>query len=304
LELDDAKIRLWDRISKKTEPFELNNEIIWGIKPYQVGHGDPKQTREDVQNRIFHSHISIDDTWKPLIVGADVQRYHLSFGQNTYIKYGKWLMYQSSQEKFESEKLVMRQTSSDLKVAFDSDRYYPQNSIFIITSKAYNLKYLLCLLNSKLFNFFYTSKNPQNQKVYAEVKPSVIKELPIKAISHPEQMQFVVKADEMLMNQKRFSETKDRFTQLIQSQWPSLKLTGKLTQWHEFSFEDFRNELEKQKIKLTLQKQTEWLQFFNEQKQQAVALQNKIKQTDREIDEMVYQLYELTKEEVTLVEKN
>jgi hypothetical protein len=44
------------------------------------------------------------------------------------------------------------------------------------------LHFLLGLLNSKLFGFVYTSANPQTGKVFAEVKPSVIKGLPIRRI--------------------------------------------------------------------------------------------------------------------------
>ena len=33
-----------------------------------------------------------------------------------------------------SDKLLMRQTSDILRVVYDSEKYYPQNSLFVITS--------------------------------------------------------------------------------------------------------------------------------------------------------------------------
>ena len=63
-------------------------------------------------------------------------------------------------------------------------------------------------------------------------------------------------------------------------------------------------ELKKQKVKLNLSEESEWMQYFNEQKQKANELQTQITQTDREIDRMVYDLYGLTDEEIKIVEES
>ena len=44
------------------------------------------------------------------------------------------------------------------------------------------------------------------------------------------------------------------------------------------------------------------MQYFNEQKQKALELKNEIDKTNREIDQMVYELYGLTEEEIKIVE--
>lgn len=105
----------------------------------------------------------------------------------------------------------------------------------------------------------------------------------------------------MLSNNSQLLEVKNKFIELLLSKWSSLNITGKLNSWYKHSFEDFRKELEKQKIKLTLQEQAEWLQYFNEQKQKAEILQQTIAQTDKEIDDLVYQLYELTDDEKAII---
>ena len=45
-------------------------------------------------------------------------------------------------------------------------------------------------------------------------------------------------------------------------------------------------------------------QFFEEQKQKALAIKNEIDITDAAIDKMVYALYGLTEEEIKIVEGN
>ena len=55
--------------------------------------------------------------------------------------------------------------------------------------------------------------------------------------------------------------------------------------------------------KLSLGKESEWMQYFNEQKQKANDLQTQINQTYPQIDRMVCDLYGLTDEEIQIVEE-
>jgi hypothetical protein len=45
---------------------------------------------------------------------------------------------------------------------------------------------------------------------------------------------------------------------------------------------------------LTLQEEADWMDYFTKKKAEALALQAEIDRLDREIDEMVYDLYGLT----------
>jgi hypothetical protein len=177
--VDSKIIDLINKLESQGVLFEERCEIIWGIKPYQTGYGFPKQTKEMIENRVYHSDILIDETWKPLLVGANINSYSINKENIQYIKYGKNLMYPSSQTKMENPKILIRQTSDKIRGYYDDEKFYCQNSIFIITSDSINLKYLLALLNSQLINFYYGIKNPQKAKVFAEIKPSVIKKIPI-----------------------------------------------------------------------------------------------------------------------------
>lgn len=182
IDLDENKKRLQEKLYTKSSPFNKNCSIIWGIKPYQIGYGVPPQTKEIMTNRVYHSMVQKGKDWKPLVVGEDVNRYHVSFPGDRFIKYGKWLMYQSNESLMLNPKILMRQTSDIIRACYDENGYYCQNSLFIVHSTDINLKFLLGLLNSKLLTFVYKLGNPQTGKIFAEIKPSVIKELPIRTI--------------------------------------------------------------------------------------------------------------------------
>jgi len=46
----------------------------------------------------------------------------------------------------------------------------------------------------------------------------------------------------------------------------------------------------------------EWMEVFEAKKAEAVQLQEQINKTDKEIDQMVYELYGLSEEEIKIVE--
>ena len=48
----------------------------------------------------------------------------------------------------------------------------------------------------------------------------------------------------------------------------------------------------------------EWMEVFETKKEEAQALKSEIDKTDREIDQMVYDLYDLTEEEIQIVENS
>ena len=117
-------------------------------------------------------------------------------------------------------------------------------------------------------------------------------------------LSFIVKADIMLATNKELQELKQQLLQLLQSNFPAVQLNKKLEQWPSLSFADFLKELSKQKIKPTLPQQAEWMNYFDNQKTKALALQTVIDKTDKEIDAMVYTLYGLSEDEIKIVEGN
>ena len=93
------------------------------------------------------------------------------------------------------------------------------------------------------------------------------------------------------------------------SQFSIEKLTKKLQNWNELDFGDFINEINKAIKKAGGDKLDDKAQFslmplFEEQQEKAQTLKAEINKTDKEIDQMVYELYGLTKEEIEIVENS
>ena len=121
-----------------------------------------------------------------------------------------------------------------------------------------------------------------------------------------EQQLFIKKADIMLEQNKNLQQLQSAFLSFIQADLKPQKLSNKLQRYYELSWDEFKSELKKSKVDLnkthSLNKVREWQVLFETEKQQALAIKTLIDQTDKEIDNMVYELYGLTAEDIAIIE--
>src|SRR5690554_4152588 len=296
------------KLEKDTIPLGDLTNIIVGIKPYQTGKGKPKQTKEDVKIKNFTTTKKIDDTYIQCIIGKDFHRYCFLQEPNMYLKYGEWLAEpRESAPFFDDEKIILRQTSDSLIGTLDTDKRINLNNVYNIgkIDDKYSLKYIMTLLNGKLLNLFYQNISQEKGRTFAEVKKVYLTKLPIKIVSYNIQILFIEKADVMLNLNTELQTASQKFIRTLQRKFEALdKLSKKLENWYELTYAEFIKELKKQKITLSLGEEAEWEDYFLTEQQKAVVLKTQIDQTDKEIDQMVYEIYGLTEDEINIVENS
>ncbi|PZX52798.1 N-6 DNA methylase [Algoriphagus ratkowskyi] len=203
------------------------------------------------------------------------------------------------------EKLIVPYRAVNNRFAYDNQQFFNDGGdIRILVLKAnveFSMKYLLALLNSKLLDWFYgfIGKSKGASREYFN-KP--LSEIPIKIVSANQQGNIIELVDSIMdvIDQKQKGESS--FINLIQSKFSIEKPSTKLQHWPDLDFKGFLGELKKAKVKLSLGEEAEWMAYFTEQKQKALALQSEINRIDAEIDQLVYELYGLTEEEIRIVE--
>ncbi len=244
---------------------------------------------------------------KKMITGSDFNRYTKP-KSHSYIIYDTDKLHRPrKKEIFEVyEKILLRQTSAYPICTIDLESHYTLDTVHngLIIDENYSSKYLLALLNSKLFRFLYENSINEGGKVFAQVKIIYIDPLPIKIAKEEIQKPFIIKVEEITSVTSQLKAIQSSLTGLFQSKFEIEKLTTKLQNWYELEFKDFLKELKKAKVQLSLSEEAEWMQYFNEQKQKAQVLKSEINRVDNEIDKMVYQLYGLSEEEIKIVEGN
>lgn len=131
---------------------------------------------------------------------------------------------------------------------------------------------------------------------------------PLKIPKITNEQPFNEKADLMLSLNKDLQYKVNLLNKYFNSTFRLEKLSQKLQNWHELEFGDIIKELNKAikkegGKKLTKTDELEWMDVFEKQKTEVQALKTKIEKTDKEIDQMVYDLYGLTVEEIRIVEE-
>lgn len=281
-----------------------------GLQAYEKGKGTPPQTAEDVKNHVFDFNFQFDNDTYRYFNGGDVSRYGYNWS-GQWLRHGKWLSQPKELNQFSSDRILIREITSSypkvLSCAFLQDTYLNNKSIINILaiSDSYNLKYLLPLLNSKLLGFFHLRRSVKgNRELFPKIVINDIKNFPIKAVSIQVQQPFIEKADLMLSFQNSLQEIALKFQRSLERKFNLDSLPKKLEDWYLLSYSDFIKELAKKKIKLSLSDEAEWEEYFNTESKKALELKSKIDTTDKEIDQMVYKLYDLTEEEIAIVEKS
>jgi adenine-specific DNA-methyltransferase len=294
---------LHKKINSNSKPLSIYAKVTTGIKPYQTGKGVPQQTKEVVVNKPFTSFRKQED-WSPIIRGAQIRKYNTNW-DGEYIKYGEWLAEPRNPDIFFKPKLFIRRTDDNLLCSYDSKNFIGINSVHCIQTSAKELcdKYLLAQINSKLCTWVFQHENfHMVGKPLAEVKVVFVERLPIVATNHDSQKLFVIKADKMLDLNQKLQEKKSKFLNYVKGSIEIERISKTLELFYDYDFKTLIGEFKKQKIKLSLLQQDECKKYFSSSKSEINKLQAEISTTDRAIDRMVYELYDLTKEEIKIIE--
>lgn len=191
---------------------------------------------------------------------------------------------------------------------YDTLGLYCNNSMWIIPT---DNKALLGILNSKMGWWLITKYCTQIQSGYQLIW-KYFSQIPI---PKTDLSILTPSVEEMISFKNNEQQISDGFTKLFSSRFLINNLSKKLQNWHKLEFNEFLKELEKARKKaakeqgkeyklLPLAEQAEWMEYFTEQKTKVEELQQQIDKTDKEIDQMVYKLYDLTEEEIKIVEES
>lgn len=306
-----VKNQVQEKVEKypKFEDYFLVKDV--GFNYWSVGRG--KVRGESVGSRILYSGEKLNEKDIPYIKGSNFNKYS-EISCSNYLKYNytEFLnendIFRYSPEILEIKpKIVYRQTSSELVGTLDEKGLYSDKTVHCIVNKEninFNLKYVLVIFNSKLLNYLYKQDTLESGRAFAQVKTVNVKKLPIKNISLEEQKPFIEKADTMLELNKELQNKIKKFKNRLSSNLDLKEFSKKMESFYELNFKEFLKELGKQKIKLSLSQQDEWEEYFEDYKNSILEIKQKISQTDKEIDLMIYKLYELTEEEIKIIEEN
>jgi len=221
----------------------------------------------------------------------------------------EWFLFSRKQgiTGVEAPKIMTQEISLGCNMTYDENGefYHPTTIYSFVKNQDFNVddKLYLGILNSKIMWFFLKNTGTELRGGYFRFKTNYLKPFPLPEI--PDNPNVIIdKVNSILSLNKNLQDISEKFKRTLQREFNLEKFSKKLENWFELNYADFLKELKKQKVELSLSQKSEWEDYFILQQQEAISLKSEIEITDREIDQMVYELYGLTEEEIKIVESS
>jgi len=261
----------------------------------------------------------IDDDSKKLYFGKNISKYYLA-NTEIWVNYkpeemmkeevrrqgdkraGLWMR---DKKIFEREKIIYRKVGKEIIATFAEKGIFYEQTVHscFIKDERFSIKYILALFNSKLFKFYYRKKNSQGGDIFPQVRISSVENLPIKITSQGMQNRIIENAKTMLVLNKSLYEEQVSFFNTIKEEKHIQRIPSSLNSIDEISFEQFKNVLKAVKVEFKLgDDNNQWRDYFKTTVEKISQIKVEIKKVDKQIDQLVYELYELTPEEIVIVE--
>jgi hypothetical protein len=176
---ETESLRLVQKIRRSSGRLKDFTESSQGLIPYDKYRGHDADT---IKNRIWHSKVRKDRTYKPELRGGDVSRYAVKWNGHTWISYGKWLAAPRNPKFFRSERILIREiTNPRILAAYTNQEYYNTPSIInVINFKGLDPFYVLGVLNSTLISFVHIETSPKSKKgLFPKILVNDVRDLPV-----------------------------------------------------------------------------------------------------------------------------
>jgi hypothetical protein len=208
--------------------------------------------------------------------------------------------------EFDRPKICIPEMSQGPKFARDVSGCTLNNKVFFLPYSPELIGYM----NSRLAWFYLFGRCAQLRggKWRLELREQYISTLPIpaKGLGHDPSLAFQssLAADAAGSRTQRISIFLRRIPDLCPSDRRP-KLTERLKQWWNLDFKSFQAEIKKAfKADIPLKQRGDWENFLREEGEKVRRLTVEIEQAEREIDAIVYKLFDLTPDEIAVLESS
>lgn len=221
----------------------------------------------------------------------------------------EWFELQQSQLAFQDEmkkdKVIWPQIICRGEFCLDTEKFFPINKAYFFQSSDHAL---VGYLNAKLIWFYFASFSVLKSGGFREATAQHISLLPDPEFESSPLLhaQLKVRSETCALAAGKREQTRKDVIRRFQDLCPrqcTLKTTEKLRQWWTLDFKAFQAEIKKAfKANIPLAQRNEWDTFLREEGDKVRHLTAEIEKAEREIDRLVYELFNLAPEEIALLE--
>lgn len=209
-------------------------------------------------------------------------------------------------EEFEKEKIVYGHFSPTHLFSIDKQGRFSNDKSYILPTC--DLNFLLGLLNSNIYWSMIISMCPSVRGGFYELRIQYIEKLPIPTATVPQKTEIATLAQQC----QQIAETRYQKQEAMRHRIPDLcpsdqesQLNTQLKAWWTLDFKAFRDEVKKCfKAEIPLSERNAWETCLKTEKAEIEQLSQQLAQLEQQLNQKVYALFELTEEEIRLVEEN
>lgn len=206
-------------------------------------------------------------------------------------------LHRAREEKFfNGEKILSLRKCGKPTFTFTDFPTYVSQSYYIIKTDRVNLKYLTCLLNSKLIEF-WLKYNGKMQGSNFQIDKEPLLDIPIKLPTSS--VVYEELYDEISKSIIELNELESNFLNSVYSRLSIERKVKRIEDFEFSSYEDFISVLKEEKQNLpSISNDNEWRDFINKSIQNRNELKNSIGIVEDKINNEILNLYEVSKEEL------
>ncbi len=213
-----------------------------------------------------------------------------------------YYLHREREEEFfkEGPKIISGSRVDGVQFLYTEKEFYGSRALNFIKTNRINLKYLVGILNSSLSFFWLKNKGKLLGKLL-QIDKEPLLGIPICVADINYQNKISERVTKIISKNLEMNSGLHKSHELICHEFGINKINKKLETFYLLSFDDFINE---SKTVFSIDKKSELLDYFNLQKEKIIKQKSEINDLSREIDRLVYEIYDLTDNEINIIEND
>jgi hypothetical protein len=208
------------------------------------------------------------------------------------------------QQAFASSKIAYQDITSSNPFAMDKSGFFLANTCYFLPTGD---GLLLAYLNSKLAWFFFSSVTNIARGGYLRLRAEFVEQIPIPGASKELAKETIEMSESCTaLATRRLAIQSEVRHRILSDLTPGhARLTGKLENFWMLDFAAFRAEAEKTlRTEIPVKDRGGWEKYLAEKSAEVIKLMAEIEAAERKIDAIVYKLFDLTPDEIRLLEES
>jgi type I restriction-modification system DNA methylase subunit len=218
-----------------------------------------------------------------------------------------WFELQQAQQayvpEFEKEKIFYPDITDSQKFHMDKSSAYSGNTAYFIPS---DNAYLIGLLNSTVTWFFLRGVSDSVRGGFYRMFSQNLNRIPIPTVDEEKKdLISKVSGNCQILSEQRYT-IENNFRRRLPDLCPperEAKLNKKLENWWQLDFAELQKQIKSVfKSTIPIAERNEWHDYFEGEKAKIAGLNQQVVQLELELNKEVYQLFDLTPEEISIIE--